>query len=84
VAELVGFLEREATSEEAARVRALSNDVDDLVVRGCELHWRVRGGVSRTSLKPAAMARALSQRMTTRNVVSLAKLAAKLEASPHV
>lgn len=74
----VVFLRRKPTAAERAATEALSNEQDAFEVHGTELHWLVHGKLLDSRVKPAAMARALGQPSTTRNVTSLRKLAATL------
>lgn len=62
----------------AAATEALSNDQDRFQVIGTELYQQVRGGFSDSSVKPAALARALGRPATARNRTSLRKLVATL------
>jgi hypothetical protein len=49
-------------------------------VHGRDLYWRVHGGVSDSSVKPATLARTIGRPFTTRNLKSLRTLVTKLEA----
>lgn len=75
---LVGFLHAPPSAAARRATEALSNDTDLLVIRGAELHWRIRGKVTDSSIKPGVLAKALGQPTTTRNTKSLRKLAGKL------
>jgi uncharacterized protein (DUF1697 family) len=71
---------RAAPSAAAARAaEALSNDQDAFVVHGTELHRRIHGGLTDSSVKPSVLAQALGRASTSRNTTSLRKLAAKLD-----
>ena len=74
----IGFLRRAPTAAAARATAALSNDQDRFEVRGKELHWLIHGGMSDTSVKSAALGRALGVECTTRNTRSLRKLAGTL------
>jgi uncharacterized protein (DUF1697 family) len=75
----VSFLRRAPTAAARRDTEALSNDQDALLVVGTELHWRIHGGMSDTSLKPAVLARALGMPATSRNTTSVRKLVAQLD-----
>ncbi len=59
-------------------VEALSNDVDTFLVRGHEVHWRIRGGVSTSSLTLPKLTKAFGRPFTSRNVKGLTRLTATL------
>jgi hypothetical protein len=64
----------------ARELEAASNDFDTLVVRGRDVHWRMRGRSIDTTV-PASAWRGLGEHgSTSRNVTSLRKLLAKLDA----
>jgi uncharacterized protein (DUF1697 family) len=71
----VGFLRTAPTAAAARATEALSNDQDRFEVHGKELHWLIHGGMSDTSVKPSVLGRALGVGCTTRNTMSLRKLA---------
>ncbi|MCU1369644.1 MAG: hypothetical protein JWO77_838 [Ilumatobacteraceae bacterium] len=78
VTHLVAFL-RAAPSASAARtIEGLSGEVDQLVVEGADVHWRIEGASLDTALKPKNWKAAGAGLTTTRNVTMLTKLAAKL------
>jgi uncharacterized protein (DUF1697 family) len=74
----VAFLRAAPTAAARAETEALSNATDTFRVHGTELHWRIRGGMSATSVRPAVLARALGVPSTSRNTTSLRKLLAQL------
>jgi uncharacterized protein (DUF1697 family) len=74
----VVFLRAPPTPAAATAAAELSNAVDTFEVRGTELHWRVRGGLTDSLVKPTVLARALGVASTTRNVKSLTKLLDRL------
>lgn len=74
----VAFLATKPTASAKRATEALSNPVDTFEVHGTELHWRVRGGLTDSSVKPKVLATALGQASTVRNVTSLTKLVALL------
>ncbi|MDQ1541307.1 MAG: hypothetical protein QOH29_2033 [Actinomycetota bacterium] len=67
------------TAKEKAAVEALSNDHDEVVVRGRDVHWLIRSKSTETTLGPRAWKEALPKNPTTaRNTTMLMKLAEKL------
>jgi uncharacterized protein (DUF1697 family) len=75
---LIAFLRKAPTAAAKTTVEALSNDRDRFEVHGAELHWLIHGKLLDSSVKPAALAKALDRQSTTRNTASLRKLAARL------
>ena len=75
----VGLLRSTPSAADKTTTQALSNERDTFVVRGTELHWRIHGKSLDTSVKPAVLAKAIQQPMTTRNVTSLRRFASLLE-----
>ena len=74
----VVFLRRAPTAGEKQATVALANPRDRFELHGRELHWLVHGKLMDSGVKPAALAKALGQPSTTRNVTSLRKLVAAL------
>jgi uncharacterized protein (DUF1697 family) len=72
------FLRRTPTAGERRGTVALANPQDAFEFHGRELHWLVHGKSMDSAVKPAALARALRQPSTNRNVTSLRKLVAAL------
>jgi uncharacterized protein (DUF1697 family) len=67
------------TAKERAAVEALSNDHDEVVVRGRDVHWLIRSKSTETTLGPKAWKEALPTNPTTaRNTTMLTKLTEKL------
>jgi uncharacterized protein (DUF1697 family) len=67
------------TTAEKRAVEALSNDRDEVVVRGRDVHWLIRAKSTETSLGPRRWRDALPGNPTTaRNMTLLTRLAAKL------
>ena len=67
------------TAKEKRAVQALSNDRDEVVVRGRDVHWLIRAKSTETSLGPRRWLEALPDNPTTaRNMTLLNRLAAKL------
>ena len=75
---LVAFLRKAPGATATRATEALSNDRDRFEVHGRELHWLIHGGVSDSSVRGRALAEALGQPSTARNVKSLRKLAERL------
>jgi uncharacterized protein (DUF1697 family) len=75
---LAAFLTKAPTSaaKKALAAAAASSDVDDLVVDGPHLWWRIRGGQMASTLKTKDLAPAGP--MTTRNLKMLRKLLGRL------
>jgi uncharacterized protein (DUF1697 family) len=76
---MVAFLRRKPTPAERKAIEGKSGAKDTLVVDGREVHWRIRGPMMDSELKPKDWA-VLGQPTTTRGMTMLAKLAAKLDA----
>jgi uncharacterized protein (DUF1697 family) len=72
------FLQRPPTAGEKRATVALANARDAFEFHGRELHWLVHGKLMDSGVKPAALAKALGQPSTNRNVTSLRKLVATL------
>jgi uncharacterized protein (DUF1697 family) len=67
------------TAAEKKAVEALSNDHDEVVVRGRDVHWLIRSRSPETTLGPRQWLQALPDNPTTaRNTTMLARLAEKL------
>ena len=67
------------TARERRGVEALTNDRDEVVVRGRDVHWLIRAKSTETTLGPEAWKKALPNNPTTaRNTTLLARLAEKL------
>lgn len=78
----VGFLKQAPPAAAARKIAAMSNDTDTLVVHGRELYWRCAGRFSDSTVNGLALGRALGVAMTTRNITTVRKLAARLAAPP--
>jgi uncharacterized protein (DUF1697 family) len=74
------FLKTAPSAATARALEAASNDFDTLVVRGRDVHWRMRGRSTDTTLKSKTWNLVGEHRSTSRNVTMLRKLAAKLDA----
>ena len=67
------------TATEKKAVEALSNDHDEVVVRGRDVHWLIRSRSTETTLGPRQWSKALPDNPTTaRNTTMLERLAEKL------
>ena len=75
----VTFLKEVPTSATAKALEAASNDFDTLIVHGREVHWRMRGRSTETTLKKATWNLVGEHGSTSRNVTMLRKLQAKLD-----
>ena len=77
----ITFLKSAATARQRADLEALSNKFDTLVVDGAEVHWRMRGKSSDTTLPTKAWEDVIGRhRSTSRNTNMLRKLVEKIEA----
>jgi len=67
------------TAREKRAVEAMSNEQDEVVVRGRDVHWLIRAKSTETSLGPKKWLLALPNNPTTaRNMTMMAKLAQRL------
>jgi uncharacterized protein (DUF1697 family) len=67
------------TDREKRTVQAMSNDRDEVVVRGRDVHWLIRAKSTETTLGPKQWLDALPDNPTTaRNMTMVTKLAARL------
>jgi uncharacterized protein (DUF1697 family) len=76
----ITFLKKAPSAAAAKALEAASNDFDTLVVHGREVHWRMRGRSTDTTVKKATWDRLGEHGSTSRNVTMLRKLQAKLDA----
>lgn len=75
----IGLLKSAPTAAAAAKVAGLSNSIDRLAVHGRELYWRCDKSFSESTVTGPALAKALGAvALTTRNVNTIRKIAAKL------
>ena len=75
------FLKASPSAKQRAALEALSNDYDTLVVHGRDVHWRMRGLSSATTIPTKAWEQVIGRRTSTsRNTTMLRKLVAKLDA----
>lgn len=74
----VGFLRQAPPKAVAREVAALGTDADTLEVIGTELWWHLPNGFSGSLLAPKALERAGLGPLTTRNLNTVRKLAARL------
>lgn len=73
----VTFLKTSPTAVVADELESFSNGFDTLVVNGVEVHWRMRGKSTETTLGKKHW-KVLGEHSTSRNVTMLRKLLAKL------
>jgi uncharacterized protein (DUF1697 family) len=76
----VTFLKRPPTAAGKRALEALSNDFDTLVVRGRDVHWRMRGKSTDSSLATKDWETIIGRHTSTsRNVTMLRKLVDRLD-----
>jgi uncharacterized protein (DUF1697 family) len=76
----VTFMKTSATAARKKALEALSNDFDTLVVRGPDVHWRMRGKSTDTKVPKKAWEKVLGvDASTSRNMNMLRRLAASLD-----
>jgi uncharacterized protein (DUF1697 family) len=75
----VTFLKAVPSDEIAAQLEAASNDFDTLRVLGREVHWRMRGRSTDTTLKKRTWNLVGPLGSTSRNITMLRKLMAKVD-----
>jgi uncharacterized protein (DUF1697 family) len=76
----VTFLKDAPTKAVAAQLESLGNEFDSLVVRGRDVHWRMHGRSTETTLKSKSWEELIGRhRSTSRNMNMLRKLVAKLD-----
>lgn len=75
----VMFLKRASTPEQIQALEAASNDFDTLRVLGDDIHWRMHGKSTDTTLSAKVWNGFGPHAMTSRNVTMLRKLAALVE-----
>ncbi|MDQ6696587.1 MAG: DUF1697 domain-containing protein [Actinomycetota bacterium] len=77
----VTFLKSPPSVADARALESLSNDMDTLVVQGRDVHWRMHGRSTESSLTSKDWAAIVGERASTsRNMTMLRKLVAKLSA----
>ena len=75
------FLQATPTAKQRAALEALSNDYDTLVVKGRDVHWRMHGLSSATTIPTRAWEQVIGRHTSTsRNTTMLRKLVAKVDA----
>ncbi len=78
----ITFLKTAPSATAATALEALSNDVDTLVVQGADVHWRMHGKSTDSTLVTRDWTNVLGHLTTTsRNVTMLTKLLAKIDAT---
>jgi uncharacterized protein (DUF1697 family) len=76
----VTFMKSSASAARKKALEALSNDFDTLVVRGPDVHWRMRGKSTDTKVPKRAWEKVLGvDASTSRNTTMLRKLAASFD-----
>lgn len=76
----ITFLKKAPSASAAKQLEALSNDYDTLVVQGADVHWRMHGLSSDSTLQRRHWERILGAvSSTSRNVKMLTKLSAKIQ-----
>jgi len=75
----ITFLGAVPSAATARAFESTSNDFDTLVVKGRDVHWRMRGKSTETTVKQKDW-KVLGEYSTSRNVTMLRKLAAKIDA----
>lgn len=77
----VTFLKDSLSKPKARALEALGNDFDTLVVKGHDVHWRMRGRSIDTTVKTKAWDEIVGRhRSTSRNTTMLRKLIEKIDA----
>ncbi len=77
----VTFLKAGLPASKARALEGLSNDFDTLVVKGRDVHWRMRGKSTDSKLKTKDWDGIVGRhRSTSRNTTMLARLMAKVDA----
>jgi len=74
----ITFLKKPPSTATAKAFEAASNDFDTLVVIGRDVHWRMRGKSTETTLKTKTW-KLVGDHSTSRNVNMLRRLAVKLD-----
>jgi uncharacterized protein (DUF1697 family) len=78
---LLTFLLAPPSAKQRAALEALGNDYDTLVVKGRDVHWRMRGLSSATTIPTRAWEQVIGRHTSTsRNTTMLRKLVAKVDA----
>ncbi|MGZ4709314.1 MAG: DUF1697 domain-containing protein [Acidimicrobiales bacterium] len=75
----VTFLKQAPSGAVAAELEAASNDFDTLQVHGREVHWRMRGRSTETTLGRKTWNLVGENGSTSRNITMLHKLVAKID-----
>jgi uncharacterized protein (DUF1697 family) len=73
----VHFLSAEQLGDAAARLAALGNEVDEIVLDGLEMYWLQRRGVGESRVKAGEMARVITGPATSRNITTVRRVAEK-------
>jgi uncharacterized protein (DUF1697 family) len=75
----ITFLKTPPSTVTAKALEAASNDFDTLIVIGRDVHWRMRGKSTETTVTSKTWNLVGEHRSTSRNVTMLRKLATKLD-----
>ena len=79
---IVGFFKQAPGAAARKALHALSNDIDRFELKGREMYWLARQGMAKSSVKSSELAKALGKvDLTTRNMTTVRKLAAKYPTS---
>lgn len=73
------FVRKRLTQAQSDAVAALSNDYDQIIAKGAELHWLCRGPFHQSKIKQSALTNAVGGPWTARNVQTVTKLAAMFD-----
>ena len=77
----VTFLKAAPSAAGATALEGLSNDVDTLVVKGADVHWRMRGKSTESTLVSRDWERVVGKNTSSsRNMTMLTKLLGKIDA----
>jgi uncharacterized protein (DUF1697 family) len=74
----VGLLKSAPAAASVRAVESMSNDVDTLAIDGRELYWRCNKRMTDSTISGPKLGKALGVAVTTRNVTTMRKLAARV------
>lgn len=77
----VVFVRAALTKAQSEAVAALSNDYDQLVAKGREIHWLCRGPFHQSKIKQPALIKAIHGPWTARNVQTIARLIQQVDSA---
>ena len=78
--QILGFLKGPLSTKGRAYVHGFRGKLDDFVIAGREIHWLCRTSSQDSEFEPGRLEKSLGIRATFRNVTTVKKLAALLEA----